>query len=116
MTIIIIISFISGEEAVFITVLNRNPLKANYNNPKFQCYQTSNDTSRTYDRYVDTRNGSLSNNPAPPAPTQHHQCDKAQIITISNGQDGFGIFYCRGTQADMITSTVPTILLRNDGK
>ncbi len=104
----------TGEEQVFITVLNGRSLNAE--NPKYQCYRETTSTIRAYGRYVNTRSQDIYN--LAPNPPVAHCCESAaQIINIpSTNKNGFGIFYAQGMETNKGVSTVPTILLRSDGK
>ena len=109
---------ISVEESVFVTVLNAKSLKAD-DKPQFQCYRTMGEsTERTYGRYVRTRGGTGNTKNLPPHSPQRHCCvDDANIVRMDEtDRNGFGIFFCRGTQPNKIITTVPTILMRSDGK
>ena len=98
--------YIPGVRASYISILNRYQLRANLN-PYIQCIQP--DIPKTYGRYVSTRdNTTLDLEPTPGS-------NKA-TPSMTNG-NGFGIFFVRGSQEGRVgNTTVPTILLRNDGK
>lgn len=103
---------------MFITVLNNRQLRAD-SDPQFQCYQTTGETTpRTYARYVRTRGGQGDTYNLPPFNPQAHCCERdAQVVKMQTTRNnGFGAFYCRGTQPNKPVTTVPTILLRSNGR
>ena len=108
--------FVSGEENVFITVLNVKALLADDTDPKFQSYREGQSTTMTYGRYVHTRDGDEYNQ-EPHQPRSHCCESAAEIINLpSTDNNGFGIFYAQGVEPNKGVNTVPTILLRSDGK
>ena len=101
-----------------MTLLNPKSLRAD-DSPRFQCYQTMGETTeRTYGRYVRTRGGTGNTKNLPPYSPQAHCCvhDATIVRMDETDRNGFGIFFCRGTQPNKVTTTIPTILLRSDGK